>query len=282
MGILDRVEEALGDRPVGNRPLIGGSIADVQLLTMASGDKLVAKVVKSNATLTVEAYMLRFLQQHSQLPVPEIVYGSDDLLLLNFVEGESVFSEKAQLDAAEQLARLHNIQAPRFGFEQDTVIGSFPQPNPWNGSWLEFFAEQRLLYMAKLCLEVERLPASYMGRIESFCQNLENWLLEPTSSSLIHGDIWTTNLLADRDRIVAFLDPAIYFGNPEIELAYIALFGTFTELFFRRYQAIRPLAPGFFETRLDIYNLYPLLVHVRHFGGSYLNSVDRTLTRFGF
>ena len=82
-----------------------------------------------------------------------------------------------------------------------------------------------------------------------------------------------------RDRVAAFVDPAIYFADAEIELAFGTLFATFGEEFFRRYVEHRPLAPGFFELRRDLYNLYPLLVHAVLFGGSYGESVDRTLRR---
>ena len=87
-------------------------------------------------------------------------------------------------------------------------------------------------------------------------------------------------MLTRNSRIAAFVDPAIYFADPEIELAFSTLFGTFGTAFFGRYQEIRPLAPGFFEVRRDLYNLYPLLVHTRLFGGGYADSVARTIERF--
>lgn len=88
-------------------------------------------------------------------------------------------------------------------------------------------------------------------------------------------------MLAENGRITAFLDPAIYYAHPEIELAFTTLFGTFDHAFFSRYHEKRPIAPDFFEARRDIYNLYPLLVHVRLFGGSYVHSVTRILEQFG-
>ena len=88
-------------------------------------------------------------------------------------------------------------------------------------------------------------------------------------------------MLAERDHITGFLDPAIYYGHPEIELAFITLFNTFGEAFFHRYHALRPIAPGFFEQRRDLYNLYPLLVHVRLFGGGYVPPIERTLAGLG-
>ena len=98
--------------------------------------------------------------------------------------------------------------------------------------------------------------------------------------SLIHGDLWTGNVLCHDSRIAGLVDPAIYHADAEIELAFATLFGTFGDAFFARYTEHRPLAPGFFEARRDLYNLYPLLVHTALFGGSYARSVDRTVRRF--
>ena len=89
-------------------------------------------------------------------------------------------------------------------------------------------------------------------------------------------------VLAENGRITAFLDPALYFAVDEMELAYIALFNSFGTPFFRRYEEIRPLPPGFYEERRHLYSLYPLLSHVCHFGGSYVGMVDSVLRRFGF
>jgi fructosamine-3-kinase len=110
---------------------------------------------------------------------------------------------------------------------------------------------------------------------------LPRWLDDGSPPSLVHGDMWTGNVLCKGGRIAAFIDPAVYYADAEIELAFSTLFGTFGEAFFDRYREHRPLQPGFFEARRDLYNLYPLLVHVRLFGGSYVGSVERTLRQFG-
>ena len=94
--------------------------------------------------------------------------------------------------------------------------------------------------------------------------------------------MWGGNVLVKGGRIAGFVDPAIYYADPEIELAFSTLFSTFGDAFFARYAELRPLRPGFFEERCDIYNLYPLLVHVRLFGGGYVGSVSGTLSRFGY
>ncbi len=93
--------------------------------------------------------------------------------------------------------------------------------------------------------------------------------------------MWSANVLARGDRITAFLDPALYYADPEIELSFISLFNSFGEAFLKRYAEIRGVDERFYETRRDLYSLYPLLVHVYFFGGGYLGSVRSTLGRFG-
>jgi fructosamine-3-kinase len=226
--------------------------------------------------------MLRYLASHSELPVPEVLHAAPDLLIVSYVPGGNRLGPQAQEHAAELLAALHDVRADRFGLELDTLIGGLHQPNPWTASWLAFFAQERLLYMAREGEQAGRLSVTFRQRVERLAGALPRWLQEPPFPSLIHGDVWTTNVLTVDGRITGFVDPAIYYADPEIELAFSTLFGTFGEPFFRRYQELRPLEPGFFEERRDLYNLYPLLVHVRLFGGSYISSVDQTLRRFGF
>lgn len=283
MDVRAEIERVVGEEIADIAPLSGGCIGQVYEVHLVGGEHLVAKVDEGQQpVLAVEGYMLRYLASHSDLPVPAVHHCSDRLLLMSYLPGDSHFSAEAQRHAAELLAALHGVTAPAFGLERDTLIGGLHQPNPWTESWLDFFREQRLFYMAGEGVRAGRLPADFRPRLEKFCARLDDWLAEPEQPSLIHGDVWTTNVLAVGGRITGFVDPAIYYAHPEIELAFATLFGTFGEPFFARYQELRPIPPGFFEERRDIYNLYPLLVHVRLFGGGYVSSVDRILHRFGF
>lgn len=278
-----QIESALGQRPAALRALSGGCIGEVYRVDLAGGRAIVAKVADGlGASLDIEGQMLRYLAQHSRLPVPEVLHSSDTLLLMTFISGDSFLDDAAQRHAAELLADLHGVRGETFGLDWDTLIGGLPQPNPPTASWLDFFRDHRLLYMGKEAARVGQLPTNFLPRLEKFGARLDRWLSEPEHPSLIHGDMWTTNILAAGGRITGFLDPAIYYAHPEIELAFSTLFNTFDAAFFRRYQELRPIPPGFFEERRDIYNLYPLLVHVRLFGGGYVGSVDRILRHFGF
>ena len=280
--IAEGVEVALGERLLGARPMGGGYIGEVYRAELSEGTYVVAKVDRAgDSHLEREAYMLRYLREKSELPVPEVYHSSGALLLMEFVPGGGDPSE-AQGHAAELLAALHGVSAEAYGHERDTLIGSLSQPTPWTESWVEFFRDQRLLYLAEVASEAGRLPVNLRNRVEGLARRVGEILEEPERPALIHGDVWSGNVLAKGDRITAFLDPAIYHAEPEIELAYISLFGTFGEPFFRRYAEIRPTRPGFFEERRHLYSLYPLLVHVYFFGGHYVGSVEGTLARLGF
>lgn len=277
------ISQVTGQPVVALSSLSGGCIGQVYCARLADGQQVVVKADDGpHPRLDVEGFMLRYLAAHSSLPVPTVLADLPHLLVMTFVPGSSSFSTAAQEHAAELLAALHTNTAPAFGLERDTLIGGLHQPNSWQDSWLTFFREQRLLYMGQEGARAGRLPAALLRRLELFCGHLSDWLVEPERPSLLHGDVWTTNVLAQNGRITGFVDPAIYYGHPEIELAFTTLFGTFCHPFFTRYHELRPIPPGFFAERRDIYNLYPLLVHVRLFGGGYVSSVAQTLQRFGF
>lgn len=276
------IEASLGERLGSARPLGGGCIGEVYKVELEDGSPLVAKVDrKGESHLGREAYMLRYLREKSELPVPEVYHGSETLLLMEFVEGSSRFSEGAERHAAELLAALHGITAGSYGHERDTLIGSLDQPNPPTPSWAEFFREHRLLYMARVAHEAGRLPGGDLERVERLAGRVDDLIGDPNPPALIHGDVWSANVLVAGDRITAFLDPALYYADPEIELAFISLFNSFGAVFLERYAEIRGIDRAFFETRRDLYNLYPLLAHVYYFGGGYLGSVRSTLDRFG-
>jgi len=125
------------------------------------------------------------------------------------------------------------------------------------------------------------LPATLLSRLELLADRLDDYLIEPPFPSLLHGDLWGGNVLVSGGRVAGFVDPAIYYGHPEIELAFTTMFGTFGRAFFDAYGALRPLEPGFHEIRCALYNLYPTLVHVRLFGAGYLARIERTLAKLG-
>lgn len=280
--VAGRLAQILGSAVVSAQSLHGGCVGEVYRVTLSDGMSFVAKVDASSAPrLDIEGHMLGYLADHSPIPVPRVIHSEPSLLLMEFIDGESRFDPRAQEHAAELLAALHGVRSDRFGFDGNTSIGGLPQSNAWTASWTEFFAIQRLRDMAAQARAARRMGQDDVARIERFIEKLPTLVEEPPHPSLLHGDVWAGNVLAANGTIAAFIDPAIYFGHPEIELAFITLFGAFGEPFFKRYGELRPIAPGFLELRRDIYTLYPLLVHARLFGGGYADSIRAILRRHG-
>ncbi len=281
--LIPIITETLGRTAESCRALGGGCVGEVYRVRMKDGGDIVVKYdSRPSPALDIEGYMLRYLAEHSALPVPPVLHSSPQLLAMEHLDGDSRFDAAAQRHAAELLAALHEVRASQYGLDRATLIGGLHQPNPWTSTWVDFFRDHRLLHMADKALEERVMPAALHRRIHKFAERLEDFIDEPTHPSLLHGDVWTTNVLARNGRITGFIDPAVYYGHPEIELAFITLFNTFGTPFFDAYHALRPIAPGFLERRRDLYNLYPLLVHTRLFGASYLNGIDQTLARQGF
>ena len=134
--------------------------------------------------------------------------------------------------------------------------------------------------MGRRALTAGALASAAFARLERLCARLAAFVEEPSAPALVHGDVWSGNVLVRDGVVVAYVDPAIYYADAEVELAFITLFSTFGDGFFARYRERHPLRAGFFEARRDLYNLYPLLVHATLFGGGYGASVERTLLRF--
>jgi fructosamine-3-kinase len=181
--LAEGIEEHLGERLRSARPMGGGCIGEVYRVELADGTTLAAKVDREGAShLDREAYMLRYLREKSELPVPEVHHGSNTLLLMEFIDGSRLGSwpdlAGAERHAAELLGALHDITARAYGHERDTLVGSLDQPNPWTKSWTEFFREQRLLYLAGVAHAAGRLPTQDLKRIERLAERLDEYLGE--------------------------------------------------------------------------------------------------------
>ena len=198
--------------------------------------------MSARADLSFEAYMLGELARLSALPVPAVHVAEPDLLAMDFIETDGGgITPEVERHAAELIAALHATPRAFFGYERDTLIGPLPQPNPRSERWVPFFRDHRLLAMARAAEAEGALPAKLLVRIERLAERLADYLIEPRHPSLLHGDLWTGNVLVRGDRVAGFVDPAIYYGHPEIELAFTTLFGTFGATFFETYEKLLPL-----------------------------------------
>lgn len=177
------------------------------------------------------------------------------------------------------MAELHlHSSGEGYGLEEDNYIGTIIQKNSWKESWEEFFILNRLDDLGKLAFDRGLLDANTMKLLEALYLKIGQ-LFPKEKSSLLHGDLWSGNFLTQEGGQVAIMDPAVYFGHREMDIAMSHLFGGFSPSFYKAYEESFPLEAGW-EDRIEICNLYPLLVHVHLFGSSYVSRLQSILKRF--
>jgi len=277
-----RIAEAAGDfgAPREVSPIYSGAWAKVYQVSFADGARLAAKVPSpGNEHLAeIEGKMLRFLGKHTLGLFPNVRGMAAGVVLLDYIENDGLKGAEGEVQAGQNLARLHSATSDRYGFDEDTIFGPCPQPNVWSDNWVDFFRDRRLLYMTDIARKAARIDPGLASRMEKFCARLGDYLPAKPAPVLLHGDFWGGNILFHHGSCAAFIDPAIYYGHGEADLAFATLFGSLGEDFFTGYGK---MDEGFFEERLDIYNLWPLLFHAYWFGGHYQTSIDAILRRFG-
>jgi protein-ribulosamine 3-kinase len=224
---------------------------------------------------------LELLREACMLRVPELLgqgrQWQKSYLLLEYLppsEPGTLFWERL----GQSLADLHALEAHRFGLDHDNYIGSLAQPNGWYEDGITFLIEKRFRPQAGLAYYNGLLPAPMLDKLEKLCKKLPQ-LIPRQLPSLLHGDLWSANVMTTGKDEPVLIDPAVYYGYREAELAFTKLFGGFEEVFYEAYQEAYPLLPGF-EERIGLYNLYPLLVHLNLFGSGYLSGVERVLRHY--
>lgn len=253
-------------------PLSGGDIHSVFSFELG-GTKYAIKVNDSmpSDVFEKEAAGLKALTECPAVHVPRVLQvGSHDeveFLLLEYIENGA---KAVNNDFGDQLAELHRMTSSSFGWETDNYIGSLPQVNTPTSSWAEFFIEHRLNVRVKELRDAGTMSRSEVSIFDSlasrFAERIPNE--EP---SLLHGDLWSGNAMVDKSGQTWLIDPAVYYGHREMDLAMMKLFGGFSEDVFRAYNERFPLEQDW-ESRVSLNQLYPMLVHAVLFGGHYVRS----------
>ncbi|WP_189574317.1 fructosamine kinase family protein [Marinobacter zhanjiangensis] len=208
----------------------------------------------------------------SGLRVPEIYSVSEERL-----EMTAITPMRRSDDLLQQfgygLAGIHGLTQAGYGFHHDNYIGLNPQKNRKSDNWGDFFVEYRLGYQVSLITDPS-LRDRFREILDSRREVLAEWLDEQVDGpSLLHGDLWSGNVLFD-DTTVWLIDPAVYYGDPEADIAMTEMFGGFGPAFYQAYSTVRPLSEDYAMKR-EIYNLYHFLNHYNLFGGFYLGPCEK-------
>lgn len=283
--LLAVLEAHLG-RVVEANPVGGGDISQAVRLRLAEGRQALVKwqARPLPGLFSAEKRGLELLRSAGALRVPAVLAQSEAsaeypaFIVLEWLDtGAKSAASAATLGTG--LAALHQIAGSAFGLDHDNFIGANPQSNRPNDNWLTFFREQRLAFQMELARRNGLLPPQRARWLEKLLARLDDWLPADPSASLLHGDLWGGNWLALNSGEPALIDPAVYYGHREADLAFTELFGGFPATFYAAYQSAWPLDPGY-EERKELYNLYHLLNHLNLFGEGYGSSVDSILQRF--
>ena len=266
----ERVAAVLGVAPSNVAPLVPDSLSEVLLVTWPDGRRSVAK---HSSAAGVEASMLRaLLAADAPAPAVEAEHQAQNVLVLEYVANDGLFDASAWASLGTRLRFLHTPSAEDYGWPDDFAIGCVDLGNGRTRDWPAFWAEGRLVATAR------GLDRPWRERVDRVAARIRDWLPAAPPAALLHGDLWTGNMLVHGGRLVGLVDPACCFGDAEADLAMLALFSSPPEQFGEAYGALHP---GWRERR-PVYQLFPALLHARLWGERRFSMVDRVLGEIGF
>ncbi len=255
----------------------GGCIAHAQKIITEDGKYYFLKSGGTVGMFPKEAKGLQEIAQSRSLSVPEVIAASDDFLLLSFVEGGKRPPDFFE-NFARRYAEMHRYRGEEFGFYEDNFIGNTPQlniaENDEKHHWTTFFFNKRLKFQFDLA-EKNAYISPTLRRLFSKLEDKIEHILEDNTEmipSLLHGDLWGGNYMVGSSGEAVLIDPAVYYGAREADLAMSRIFGGFPPSFYAAYEESFPLADGW-EYRENIYRLYHMLNHLNLFGRSYYQGV---------
>lgn len=266
------------------RPCFGGDInTAAQIITPDHRFFLKWNVHAVPMMFRAEAQGLQILRTADKLRVPEVIAVQEATadcpayLVLEWLEADKR-DDSTYEKLGVGLAMLHQIHQAEHGLDHDNFIGSLPQSNSPSPSWVVFYGEQRLRGPMEIARQRGYLSDGREKNLQKLIQKLPD-LIPEVAPSLLHGDLWGGNVMFLAESMPALIDPAVYYGHREVEIAFTQLFGGFSAEFYNAYQSVYPLDQGYHERRA-LYQLYPLLVHMNLFGGGYISQVDTILKRY--
>jgi len=217
------------------------------------------------------------LRAANAIRIPEVLATTERFLVLEWIPlGSPANDFDDQLGRA--LAKLHRASPNTMGLDHDNFIGSLPQLNTPCDAWSEFYRTRRLEPQLARATDAGLLPPKTRRSFTRLMAGLHEFLGPPEPAARLHGDLWGGNLICDDAGRPCLIDPAVYGGHREVDLAMMRLFGGFSSRVFAVYEEAFPLAPGHAE-RVSAYQLYPLLVHLNLFGAGYLPNLDAALAK---
>ena len=281
--LLEAISQWVGS-PILKHSAIGGGDISLAYRVNTKSDVFFCKVQMKHVAFDMfkaESAGLDAIRKSGVILTPQVYscekWGEGAVLILEYLESKRP-SESEMAKFGEQLAHLHQQPASHFGWDSDNFIGSLPQSNSKNADWVSFYVTQRLLPQMEMAAEQAMLSDKEVPSVEKMKEVLSD-LFSDLKPSLLHGDLWGGNYMISSDGVPYLIDPAVYYGHNEVDIAMSRLFGGFGSSFYRAYESNIPL-DQFSDDRIRIYQLYYLLVHLNLFGRSYYTGVKSILKHY--
>ncbi|MBS1598623.1 MAG: fructosamine kinase family protein [Bacteroidetes bacterium] len=262
----------------------GGSINDTYRLHI--NDKLqvfckINSLKKYPLLFEKEKRGMEMIRNKNVIRVPKILccFNTDQyqVLIMEWIE-QGLKTEKFWKVFGEQLAQLHYGTNSFFGLEEDNYMGALTQSNKAHASWVDFLLDERFIPQVRLALENKLLEPVQARKFEDLFKVLQD-IFPVEQPSFVHGDLWSGNFLADKNENPVLIDPAVYWGNRNMDLGMTTLFGGFDKSFYEAYQHHILFQKNFYQ-QWQICNLYPLLIHLNLFGKTYLADIVNTIKQY--
>tara|TARA_R110002126_G_scaffold37614_2_gene113176 strand:+ start:5212 stop:6069 length:858 start_codon:yes stop_codon:yes gene_type:complete len=274
------IEHDLNNSIVDAQSQSGGDINQAAILSLDSGDSYFLKWNNSapDSMFETEAKGLELLfDTDTELIIPRVKLVGKNFLLLSLINSGSK-KTSSDFDFGVELAKLHQHSSENFGLDHDNFIGKLPQSNTPHSKWADFYLSERIESQVKLGIDSGKFSKSILTKIDSLHQVAER-LFPNEPPALLHGDLWSGNYMFTKNGCASIYDPAVYYGHREMDIAMTRLFGGFSKDFYDGYNSEYPIADGF-EERIELCNLYPILVHANLFGGGYVNQAIGILDKY--
>ena len=281
--LLEAIGQWVGS-PVLNHTAIGGGDISLAYRVNTKSDVFFCKVQMKHIAYDMfkaESNGLEALRRSGVILAPQVYscqkWGEGAVLIMEYLDSKRP-SESELSKFGEQLAHLHQQPASYFGWESHNFIGSLPQSNTKDVDWSNFYVQERLQPQIKMAVEQGMLSSEEIPSVEGMTEVL-NDLFSGLKPSLLHGDLWGGNYMISSDGVPYLIDPAVYYGHSEVDIAMSRLFGGFGAAFYSAYESNIPL-DQYSDDRIRIYQLYYLLVHLNLFGRSYYTGVMSILKHY--
>jgi len=281
--VENQIKEFVSERTIANRENLSEAFnMKCEKIFLNTGEIFVLKYYKIENkyfnSIVSETNSLNYLSVKFPNLFPSIAYHSNELLIMDFIENNNIKNKDFQEILANEILNIHSITNNKYGFNFDAQIGGLKQSNEYNNDWSVFFKEKRLGMIFEIINKKMPMPELINKKIEHLLKNFDNFIPNNPKISLLHGDLWSGNILFNNGKLVGLIDPGIYFGHNELEIAYLTWFKYIDDKFLNYYSDTLKIDKYFYKYE-PIYQLYFSLLNVHLWSREYIKDTEALLDK---